>query len=530
MTKPWNAHRFLGRDDAVGPSVTELRRRGVALLVGISWMSSVLLTLAAAWLRPGEAGLFLAAGMAINLLPTLMTIAGRHDLQARLTVATLAAVQPMLLLGVLREHPWQMDGHMYFFVGLSALTILCDWRPIVLASLMIAVHHLVLEWLWPSWVFLGLGNFGRVVFHAAAVAGQSGMLGYLALMLRRMLERQDAAVAEGDRLLRLAEAECARAERTLEQAQAAESAASGERRRREEHEARVAVERRAELMVLAGEFERTVAGVAAAIHGSAGALERSAIDLDEAAGTADRKAVAVAAGAERCTAEIREVAHAITDLGATIAQVAAAAEQQNELTGFAAQGSARSVQTSAMLQSHVDQIGAFVADIRAIAGKTNLLALNATIEAARAGEAGRGFAVVAGEVKALAADAGRASDRIHALLADIRDGVTDTADKLGGASRAIGEVARAAGEIATAMAAQQGYAIEIDAGAARASATAERIEAQVGGVADALAAAVSLSTEVRGSAGTLAVSARDLRSSTQRFVSFLRDTDVAEAA
>src|SRR6185437_14246683 len=67
----------------------------------------------------------------------------------------------------------------------------------------------------------------------------------------------------------------------------------------------------------------------------------------------------------------------------------------------------------------LDQIASVSSAIEVIAKQTNLLALNATIEAARAGEAGRGFAVVAGEVKNLADETRKATNRIGGIVRDL---------------------------------------------------------------------------------------------------------------
>ncbi len=73
-------------------------------------------------------------------------------------------------------------------------------------------------------------------------------------------------------------------------------------------------------------------------------------------------------------------------------------------------------QGNTQLKATMDELGAIVGSIGAIAKQTNLLALNATIEAARAGDAGRGFAVVAGEVKKLAGETRAATDRATAMM------------------------------------------------------------------------------------------------------------------
>jgi methyl-accepting chemotaxis protein len=467
----------------------------------------------------------LGAGALVCACPTIMALQGRHDATARFVVATLAAAMPALLVYTLRGHAWQMDGHMYFFVGLAALTVLCDWRPIAFASVLVAAHHALLDGLAPRWLFAGSDDLGRVLFHVTAVLLQLGVLSYIALRLQGLLAAQDAALLQSHSLYEQAQEERRRADRALEIARQAEADAAKERERYRQVELRLASERKLELLALAEKFEQSVSNIAVAIEGAAGQLEASAGHLDDMSSAAGKEASEVAAGAIGASEEVRQVAESVRALGLSIGSVASGAEQQRTLTLLARASGTESVGTLDVLIECTAQIATFLEAIKGIASKTNLLALNASIEAARAGEAGRGFAVVAHEVKSLAADAGNASDCITDILArmTLSAGATSSACKK--ATDAVEEVALAAGDIANEVTGQKAIAAAIECSADRVATDTAVVEHRVGLVASAISEAATMSAEVRQSAAALSASTRDLRASTERFVSQLRNEE-----
>lgn len=499
-------------------SLDRLRMTGLRLLLLCSWLWTgalwiIGLTLGSSMMTPA-----LLLSVVANLLPSIMVARGRADGQTRLMLGTLAMVQPAVGVYFMNGHPWQMDGHMYFFVALAALTVLYDWRPIVLASVLIALHHLGLDYVVPAWVFEGTGNVGRVAIHAVAVVLQASILSYLAIRIHHLLLAQDDNMAQAGTLAREAQQGREAAEAAMTASRHAEAREAALRDERERDRSANAQQRRFEMMALVDAFRRSVADIVQSVGSATVELEEGTRQLNALARRASEESHQSVSAATLSSRGADQLAERIETLSRSITAIAATAHQQVELGHGAQQMSGAGHQAVTDLADRTGSIAGFADSIHQIAARTNLLALNASIEAARTGEVGLGFAVVAGEVKQLAGQASSATGEIHSLAWSAQQGATLVNDTLTSISAMIEELAEAASAIQSAVDDQREAAVAIEETARSAASGATMMADKMVSVAGVARDTERLSERVSGAAVDLSQTARALQRAAALFV------------
>ncbi len=378
----------------------------------------------------------LLIGLPAAALPTACVLYAGGTRATRITVAVALMVMSALHI---HQAAGMTEMHFGIFVLLAFLLCYRDWFVIVVAAAVIATHHFTFNYFQE----LGYGvrcltepGFGKIVIHAAYVIVETGVLCYLAIIMK---------------------------------GQACQAAELG-----------------LTVGALAGAGEGSIdlrpeSRVARSAHGKS--LQRAVVAMHGALSQV-RDGVDTIAGASRSIAEgnfdlstrtdqqadaLKGTVASMEALTGTVRANSASAQRANALAISASDVATRGgnvvsqvVETMASIDQSSKKIVDIISVIDGIAFQTNILALNAAVEAARAGEQGKGFAVVAAEVRSLAQRSAAASREIKQLIGDSVDRVGVGADLVLTAGKTMDEIVASVrrvtdimGEISAASAQQE---------------------------------------------------------------------------
>jgi methyl-accepting chemotaxis protein len=435
-------------------------QRTVAAALTILALIQVPVLGAIAWGLGHDVVSYTLTALLFALVPALLQWTGRSVTSSAFAVAVALVGQTSLLVFAFNGHPWQVEMHFYYFAVLAMLSGFCDWRVLIAAAGLIAVHHAGLNILLPDAIYSGGTNYLRVAVHAVAVVIETAMLVFIGTTIRRTF----AAVDEARRLAEHSANEL--------EAFAGQQTLSLER----------TTQRAARTDALLERFKSEMADSIAVLHAAATTLQSNSTRLGVATTRASAQAVAATVTCEETSGKVGSAAHAGEELARTIAHVGENAAQSSRLAAEAVGEAERTSTTIDRMAAVAQEIGKVTELITAIAGQTNLLALNATIEAARAGEAGRGFAVVAQEVKALAAQTSNATQEISSKIDAMQSATGRTVTAIEGISATIRELDRFSSLIASAVEQQASAARQISGDVNAAAAGATQVSVTVGDI------------------------------------------------
>ncbi len=477
--------------------LAKLRLASERVIVVAIWLHGPVLALA---------GWFIGGNLISGLLLWLAAAAGAtiaHRAQpgmasTRATVAAALCVMPALIVMVLAGSSWQGDAHMLFFADVAVTAALLDRQAVIVGALVIAVHHLALNFVLPALVFPGGADITRVIFHAVVLVLECGALAWLVDQTAKALSEAEASAVEVSELAKLREEEQKRI--TTEAADA----------------------QRATLNRTADAFEAKVGNLVSMLSSGATELQATAQSMSTTATQTNQQATTVTAAAEEASAGVQTVAAAAEELTASIHEISRQVAQSAKITAKAVEDTRRTDTIVRALADGAQKIGDVVRLISGIAAQTNLLALNATIEAARAGDAGKGFAVVASEVKSLATQTAKATEEIGCQIRQIQDATREAVQAIKAIGGTIEEVNVIASNIAAAVEEQGAATAEIARNVQQTAASTQEVTATTAGVSQSANDTGSAAGHVLNAASSLSQQANQLTNEVNDFVAGVR--------
>lgn len=384
-------------------SLSAVRRRADRLLLMLAWLLwGVSLALG---LLMGQ---FLTAFIVASLLVMLATasclwLPGK--LVTRLLFSFILMAWSALLIQLGNGGT---EYHFSVFVLLSALLAWRDWRPLVTGAGVIAVHHLVFNYLQQYGLFgivvfeMGPG-LGMVLMHAVFVVVQTIIL---VLMAIRM-EQDARSASEVAKLASVINREPGCLTLTEEQ--------------RASHSTFART-----FSVALGTMRNTLMQVS---HSVSLLLDDAQTQLQRNASLSERtdnqaRSLAVAASA------MEQLAGAAVHTSVKASEARSLAMEASQVAQEGGENIRAAMASMVHIRDESLRVNGILELIDGIAFQTNILSLNASVEAARAGEQGKGFAVVAAEVRTLALRCESAAKDIRQLIATSVENTQQGADQV----------------------------------------------------------------------------------------------------
>ena len=177
-------------------SLEPLRSKHTQILAVAQWAHIVIIIGLGLYISSPNLTQALALSAAIALAGSVSLAMTGPDLSTRCVIAVGYCMQAATLTYLTSGHPWQIDMHMYFFAALAMSVAMFDVRATFAAAAAIALHHLILNFVAPAFVFPAGADLPRVFLHAVIVIAETGVLLYIIAQFNRVMNEAEAKSAE----------------------------------------------------------------------------------------------------------------------------------------------------------------------------------------------------------------------------------------------------------------------------------------------------------------------------------------------